>query len=779
MRWIASFLLLAGVAFGQDKQLDYQRDVHPLLAAKCFACHGGDKRSGGLSLRDYESMMQGGRSGAIVQPESSAESLIMRRVRGEMQPPMPPVGPRLTAAETSTLRTWIDEGARRTVDSPVARRTWTPTLALSPPQVPDRIWQGWSSPADRILASYFVSNKRKEPALVSDAVFVRRAYLDIWGIVPPPETLREFKSDASPDKRARLVDTLLAQSTNYRDHWISFWNDLLRNDEGVQYGSERKSISAWLGNALETNMPYDRLLAGLLNPSRPGDPEGFLAGVNWRGDVNASQTPAMQAAQNTAQVFLGINLKCASCHDSFVSRWKLRQSYGLAAYFAPEEKLQLVRCDVKTGESVAPAFLFPELALTAAPLTLAERHAEAARLFTDPRNGRMPRTFVNRIWQRLLGRGLVESVDDMDAEPWSPQLLDWLASDFVSNGYDIKRLIRTIMLTRAYQLPAVAVSPKQYTFGGPSLRRMTAEQFLDSIGIITGEWRTAPQPVAKEAVYARESRLSSNSLSRALGRPLRDQVVTERASEATTLQALELVNGIELTRLLNRAARKMLKQERPSPAALFDSGQVGGAFANQRKPAAVEFSAGISQSRQLRLITSDQQSYAPEQVVALWADVFLTGPNGKVPLRSLEPRLSSMSARINGREFAEALPVSSSKELVYDIAGKGFTRIEGFVGVDEKSNRTDIMPAVRFFIFDREPDHDRLIPVAPASPIALSQPPLEPGRLVDWLFEFAFARPPSPGELSIATTAVANREPAALADLLWSIAMQPEFQLIR
>lgn len=778
MRLLAIITLLSLNVFAQ-RTVDYERDIHPLLAAKCFGCHGGDKRSGGLSLRDYESMMQGGRSGAIVQSQASAESLIIRRVTGEVQPAMPPAGPRLTGSEVATLRAWIDQGARRTIDSPVARRSWRPSLALSAPAIPAQIWEAWTSPADRILAAYFRDNKLPRPSAVSDAMFARRAYLDVWGILPSPEELAQFTAKTSPDKRAYLLDTLLAQSTNYRDHWISFWNDLLRNDEGVQYGAERKSISGWLTKALDTNMPYDRMLSGLLNPSGPGAPEGFLTGVNWRGDVNASQTPAMQAAQNTAQVFLGINLKCASCHDSFVSPWKLKQSYGLAAYFAAEEKLELVRCDIKTGTSVRPEFLFPELSSGTIPGALPERHAEAARLFTDPRNGRMPRAFVNRIWQRLLGRGLVEPVDDMDAEPWSPVLLDWLAADLVSNGYDVKRLIRTIMLSQAYQLPTVHKSNGNI-FRGPSLRRMTAEQFLDSLGAITGEWRTMAQPIAKHAVYMRESRLASNRLSLALGRPLRDQVVTERSSEATTLQALELVNGAELTRPLNRGARKLLRQEQLPPVARFDSGLVGGAYANQRNPAAVEFSTDITGARELRLLTVDQASYAPEQVRALWADVFFNGPGGKVPLSALvEPRRSVAAARIKGQAFAEALPVSSSDEIVLDISRRGFTRLEGFVGVDETSIRTDIMPAVRFFVFDREPHRDRLVPVVPGSPVSRADAPREPAPLIEWLFKYCLSRPPSPDEFQLASSAVGKGDAGALADLLWSIAMQPEFQLIQ
>ncbi len=171
-------------------------------------------------------------------------------------------------------------------------------------------------------------------------------------------------ADRRPDKRARLVQTLLADGPAYAQHWMTFWNDLLRNEDGVSYFSEtdgRKSITPWLLDSLEQNRPYDAFVAALLNPSRPDDPAGFLTGVNWRGETSAAVTPWMQASQNTAQVFLGVNMKCNACHDSFVSRWKLKDAYGLAAFFSPEPRLQLYRCDVAREEHTGPLFPFPDL----------------------------------------------------------------------------------------------------------------------------------------------------------------------------------------------------------------------------------------------------------------------------------------------------------------------------------------------------------------------------------------------------------------------------------
>ena len=145
----------------------------------------------------------------------------------------------------------------------------------------------------------------------------------------------------------------------------------------------------------------------------------------------------------------------------------------------------------------------------------------------------------------------------MDAEPWSPELLDWLARDFVNQGYDLRRLLATILSSRTYQMPAVprkGEQPRRFVFDGPEIRRMTAEQFADAIGSITGEWRVLQPENARSGVYTREWHVASSPLTRALARPIRDQVITTRNPEATTLQALELVNGSTLTRWLARGS---------------------------------------------------------------------------------------------------------------------------------------------------------------------------------------------------------------------------------
>ena len=233
-------------------------------------------------------------------------------------------------------------------------------------------------------------------------------------------------------------------------------------------------------------MPYDRFVRELINPTPQA--AGFIKGIVWRGVVNASQAPPMQAAQNVSQVFLGINLKCASCHDSFISDWKLADAYGLAGIFA-DGPLEMHRCDQPTGQFAPLQFLYPSLGSIDSKAPTAERLKQLSETITRPENGRLARTIVNRLWARLLGRGLVEPVDEMDNPPWSADLLDFLATDLVDHGYDLKHTIELIANSRAYQLPPVDLADDNrhdFIFRGPLVRRMSAEQFVDAVADLAG-----------------------------------------------------------------------------------------------------------------------------------------------------------------------------------------------------------------------------------------------------------------------------------------------------
>jgi mono/diheme cytochrome c family protein len=548
------------------RPVDFGRDIKPIFEASCVKCHGRGRDKGKFNLDSFEHLMKGGDSGAPLVPGASAESILIELVAGvDPDYVMPQKGKRLTAEQVGLMRAWIDQGAK-----------WDPAISFAKPQpanldpVDVELPAGNEKlrPIDRLLASYYQDHKVARTKTVSDAVFARRVWLDVVGLLPPPDELQRFEDDRAPDKRAQLVDRLLANNQDYAVHWLAFWNDLLRNDyQGTGYiDGGRKAITPWLLSSLEQNKPYNKFVAELVNPTPASD--GFVKGIVWRGVVNASMTPPMQAAQNVSQVFLGTNLKCASCHDSFVDDWTLADAYGLAGIYS-DDALQMVECDKPTGQTASPKFLYEKLGTIDPKASRPERLARLSELITGPSNGRLSRTLVNRLWQRFFGYGLVEPVDIMDKPGWNTPVLDWLAKDFEEHGYDIKHTIREILISDAYQRPSVFLSqipaPSEFVFRGPFVRRMTAEQFSDAVSTVTGVWNAKPDKKLVDGHWAghdfqvvRATLVPANPLQVALGRPNREQVVTVRSSVATTLEALELTNGGELTGRLRQGAESIL-----------------------------------------------------------------------------------------------------------------------------------------------------------------------------------------------------------------------------
>ena len=549
--------------------VSFSREIKPIFEASCINCHGRGKDKGGFRVDTRETTLKGGDSGPAVLPGKSAESLIIALVQGvDPDNIMPRKGSRLTTEQVGLLRAWIDQGApwdAQVTFGRVEPVNLKPRLPAIPPATKA------ANPIDRFLEPYFAAHNIKPPRTVNDRLFARRAYLDVIGLLPPPEELETFVADRSRDKRERLVERLLADDRSYAEHWLSFWNDLLRNDyKGTGYiDGGRKQITTWLYSALLTNMPYDKFVAELVNPTP--DSEGFTKGIVWRGVVNASQTPQMQTAQNIAQVFMGVNLKCASCHDSFINDLTLADAYGLAGIYA-DGPLEMVRCDKPTGKKAELKFLYPELGAIDPTADKPTRLKRLAQIVTQRQDARLTRTLVNRLWQRFMGRGLVEPVDDMEKMAWNPDLLDWLAEDFAAHSYNMKHLIRQILTSRAYQLPAVNVGEQQqqqdFVFRGPAVRRLSAEQFRDALTCLTGAGYSSPAAEVTPSLTTnlaeahpskvRAALVAADPLMVALARPNREQVVTTRPTAATTLQALELTNGETLDDLLKCGAKNLL-----------------------------------------------------------------------------------------------------------------------------------------------------------------------------------------------------------------------------
>ncbi|MCI0641410.1 MAG: PSD1 and planctomycete cytochrome C domain-containing protein [Gemmataceae bacterium] len=550
------------------KPIDFAHDIAPILKARCSECHTNGKYKGSVSFDTREALLKS----KVVTIGKSKDSEVYQRITNpDKDKRMPPKGEPLSAKEIALFTRWIDEGLAWDAGFTFKVTAYVAPLKPRRPELPPPR-PGLEHPIDRILDAYFQKHKVATPAPLDDTAFVRRVYLDVVGLLPAPTETEAYLNDRTPDKRARLIRKLLDERRAFTDHWLSFWNDLLRNDyAGTGYiDGGRKQITPWLYRSIHDNKPYDQFVRELISPS--AESEGFIKGIQWRGNVNASQVTELQFSQNVSQVFFGINLKCASCHDSFIDYWKLDDAYALAAIIA-DRPLEIHRCDKAMGKTATARFLWPELGSIDAQQPKAKRLEQFARLVSQADNGRFTRTIANRLWQRFFGRGIVHPVDMMANKPWSEDLIDYLGVYLADQKYDLAKLMEHMLTSRAYQSkPALLekeTPAEDFVFCGPELRRLSAEQFIDALWMIghSGPNKAAapvklPEfegSVPPERRFLRSSLVNADALMRSLGRPNREQVVTTRPDQLTTLQALDLSNGQILDDTLARGAAYLLK----------------------------------------------------------------------------------------------------------------------------------------------------------------------------------------------------------------------------
>ncbi|QTN31372.1 DUF1553 domain-containing protein [Akkermansiaceae bacterium] len=562
-------------------EIDFAHEVIPILEKHCVECHGGDESKGGLSMNTRAMLLEAD----VLEPGDPDASLLIEVLTDEdpdfrMPPPGKKKAP-LNAAEIDALKRWIAADLPWEEGFTFAKDRYEPPLKPRPVKLP--AGPKGANPIDLIVAEHFKAEGIRFQGAADDSTFLRRASLDLVGLPPSPDLVAMI-SPGKPLDRAAVIDRLLADNQGYAEHWMTFWNDLLRNDYGGTgfITGGRQQVTGWLYPSLLENKPFDKFVRELVAPTK--ESRGFIDGITWRGEVNASQTTQIQFSQNVSQVFLGINMKCASCHDSFIDRWTLREAYGLAAIYS-EKPMELERCDKPTGEMAVASWLFPELGQIDPAKPRDERLKQLADLMTHPDNGRMQRTIVNRLWAQLMGRGIVHPVDAMNTAPWSEDLLDFLANHLVESGYDLKSVLRLIATSKTYQSRAEIREDEnaEYVFRGPVRKRMTAEQFLDAIRSVTGVWQKADGAAFKKggaggqlAVVMETHGLQKwddrpirtafgkrDSLQAALGRPNRDQVVTSRPDSVTTLEAINLSNGPELAGLIRDGAVKIGNDAQP------------------------------------------------------------------------------------------------------------------------------------------------------------------------------------------------------------------------
>ena len=790
-----------------SQPIHFEEDVKPILEASCMNCHGRGKEKGGFAIDNRQRFLEGGDSGPGAVPGKSAESLVVELVSGlNPETIMPQKGSKLTPEQVGILRRWIDDGVQWPENITFGK---LPPKNLHPhkPDVPEVA--GMEQPVDRFIWSYFAKHGLEAGEVVEDRVFARRAYLDLIGLLPTAEEMARFLADESPEKRRKLVRELLDREIDYAQHWLTFWNDALRNDyKGTGYiDGGRKQITGWLFGALVKNKPYDQFVAELINPTP--ESEGFAKGIVWRGVVNASQTPQMQAAQNISQVFMGVNLKCASCHDSFINDWTLGDAYGLASIYA-EQELEMFQCDAPTGKTAEMRFIYPELGAIDAKLDQKERLAQLAEIVTSEKNGRLTRTIVNRLWGRLMGRALIEPVDDMEKEAWHQDLLDWLAADLAENGYDLKGTIERIVTSRAYQLSAVPVeeiASEDFVFTGPLIRRMSAEQFVDAIAQLTGVWDRTPaaqvnfaaligkridpsfgdQPVQPKWIWKDEEGARRTAPETIYFRKLVEipEEPTEAGVVITCDNAFQLfVNGKEVGSSKDYTKPKYVDlQEHLRPglnliavAAKNDPSNAGSKEVEQGNPAGLWVYGRVRHADQVMDFGTDASWIwsakadagweKPPFAVANWQRAAELGGPEASPWK-LGETLAQVTA--NSEFFSKVRASLVNNDPLMTALG----RPNREQVVTSRASAATTLQALELT------NGPTLAEQLKAAGQALTSEQLETELLVTKLYEAAFGRTPTSEELNLSRELVGSPARAeGVEDLLWAMTMLPEFQLI-
>jgi hypothetical protein len=384
----------------------------------------------------------------------------------------------------------------------------------------------------------------------TDEEFLRRASLDLIGVLPTAEEAREFLAGRDPNKRAKLVDELL-ERPEYADFWGLYWSDRLSNSRQFLYEKGTFFFQQWLREAMARNLPYDQFARELVTAT------GGLYEVAPTS-YYPLQKKAEEMATTTSQVFLGVSLECARCHDHPFEKWKQDDFLGLAAFFAQVRHKNRIRQNErvlyldskrelkhpKSQQPVVPKFLGGQPA-TVEPGR--DRREVLADWMTAPSNPFFARAIVNRLWKHFMGRGLVEPVDDFRVSnpPTNEALLAALAEDFIRHKYDLKHLFRRIAGSRVYQLSAqpneTNKEDKQF-YSRFYLKRLNAEELLDGISRVTGVPEKFPGfHLGTRATQLPDPKVPSYFLD-VFDRATRE-TVCERKQTTSVMQIMHLVSG--------------------------------------------------------------------------------------------------------------------------------------------------------------------------------------------------------------------------------------------
>jgi mono/diheme cytochrome c family protein len=541
---IAAWAFLAGRSAANEPAVDYARDIQPLFTRSCVECHGPAKQRVGLRLDSPAGVREGGNSGPVIVPEKSVESRLIHALTGTNDLKlMPPKEPRLSKAELARVAAWIDQGAKFPADKvPVAKTThWSfrPVRAPAPPAVRQSEWP--RNPIDAFVLARLEKEKIVPSPAADKVTLLRRVSLDLTGLPPTSEEVDDFLKDSSADAYERVVERLL-RSPRFGERWGRHWLDLARyaDSNGYSIDSPRTiwPYRDWVINAINRDLPFDRFtieqLAGDLLPGATTDQKvatGFHRNtqINEEGGIDPEQfrvESVVDRVNTTGAVWLGLTVGCCQCHNHKFDSLSQKEYYQFFAFFNNQDEPTLPlgppppKADPppkgKKGPQGLTTMVLEERATprethvhiggdftrrgvkvtpgtpSVLPPPPAKRQAadrlDLAKWLVSADNPLTARVSVNRVWGVYFGTGIVETENDFGTQgtpPSHPELLDWLAAEFMRRDWSLKELHRLIVTSATYRQSSDArsdletIDPRNRLLARQVRLRLEAESVRD------------------------------------------------------------------------------------------------------------------------------------------------------------------------------------------------------------------------------------------------------------------------------------------------------------
>ncbi|MEN9576519.1 MAG: hypothetical protein RL514_4374 [Verrucomicrobiota bacterium] len=823
-------------------EVDFRQQIQPIFENACVRCHGADSAKGSLRLDTKAGFLKGGKHGPLIDAKDFTKSELLRRIAlpRDHSDIMPQETEPLSGPHKNWLTDWVRTGAKWP-DGVVlkTRKKEVPGLAerqFIPEKAPASIAAA-AAIADQILKQENAIAKGGAAPLagvIDDLAYLRRATLDLIGRIPTVEEVRAFERESAGDRRAKLIDRLL-DHPRFAERWTVFYADMLRVRSQQDGGPQ---LLAYVNRSVAQGKPYDEMARELIATN--GRPENTPAAGFALGDA----ANPMALAGATAQIFLGVRVQCAECHDHPFDDWKQKEFYELAAYFGTIKRVEQgknikriytteaketavkwppEREQAPKRDGVAPKFPFEMVNYTTKPhfisrledrrkpdtagqsaaavkkaldelvdgfsvkQALRDSKSEAeileeakaaakkgddgksvyvqsedrkklAAMITDPRNPYFARTFVNRVWAELVGRGFIEPLDNISAynEIRHPQTLQFLAQEFIASGYDLRSLVKLTMLTETYQRGHLAagasvadVARAEESFTATRARRMLGEVLFDSVAaaghLLSHKWpeganvrevkRQVRIPLAPAAMLdAAEDKNTNQPAMMAMAKP----------AQAPAPYDLEKGSSLDFEALLK--PEKMKKGEDKFADVLTES-KMDLEMNKKMEDDAIE---AVRQARIRLLRSGNAERFRLETVSALVDD----NPKFDTTLRMATPAPPSHFLRVFGQPARDNL---------------------GEFRDESPSLRQELM------MLNGKATHEasRVGPLEPVHAL-IAGPNANAGKAVEFVYLEILTRRPTAEELSEAREVIAaGKTPSdGLADLRWAMLNSHEFRYL-